>query len=199
MTDDRTESTTEGGQPADIPHLTVAEAARRAGVNERTIRRRLQPDENGRRALPNAHQVASGAWMIPESDLVEAGFELATESPAMSTTEPDNVHDSTGQDDDQGEPDDDRPLTWRERALVAEAQLALKDDVIRHAETSITALFGELEVTKHRLAAAERPALTATAAETVGTSAQVVPEASKPTPEPTAPHRRRWWQRGESS
>jgi hypothetical protein len=55
--------------------LTIAEAAARAGVSERTIRRRLHSQ-----SFPGAHRSgpqASAHWLIPTGDLTAAGFDLS--------------------------------------------------------------------------------------------------------------------------
>jgi hypothetical protein len=93
--------------------LTVAEAARRTGVNPKTIRRRL-PE-----GFPNAHQDASGQWWIPTSDLITANFRVAPAEPvrspeARSTLLPERGEGTLSADLAAAE----------QRAAVAEAQLS---------------------------------------------------------------------------
>jgi len=64
------------------PALTLTEAARAAGVDRRTLRRRLDAGE-----LPNAYRdrgrqgPGTGPWLIPVGDLLAAGFTLNAPSP----------------------------------------------------------------------------------------------------------------------
>jgi hypothetical protein len=124
------------------PDLTVAEAARLAKVNPRTIRRRLSQGS----VLPNAHRDASGQWLIPPDDLVAAGFDLADTDPSepdLSTPESTPVIDSPV-DSPQPAADSvsvapDAQYDWRTRAIVAEALMDEKDARLAEKDRTLAA------------------------------------------------------------
>lgn len=59
----------------DRPAWTLARAADECGVSRDTIKRRRASG-----AFPNAYQAERGAWMIPITDLLSAGFQPDTKS-----------------------------------------------------------------------------------------------------------------------
>jgi len=84
-------------RPHPRPELTVTEAAKAAGVDRRTIRRRLDADD-----FPNAHRdtgkqgPGSGPWLIPVEDLLAAGLKLHQPSgPDEPTTDTATAHAET--------------------------------------------------------------------------------------------------------
>jgi hypothetical protein len=148
------------------PLLTITEAAKAAGVDRRTIRRRLDAGD-----LPNASRGTgpqgpeTGAWTIPVDDLIAAGFTLhASRPPSSVPTSPARV--------DQSELDRLRNELAEERALrmVAEARADERERLV-HA-------------TEQRALNAEHALAMLTAGN----------ESSTTKPEPSAP-RRRWWNR----
>ena len=130
------------------PDLTVAEAARLAKVNPRTIRRRLTQGS----VLPNAHRDASGQWLIPPDDLVAAGFDLSdtdASEPNLSTPESTAVTDSPVDSAEQatglGERSTSDPDAWRRRAEVAEALVAEVRERLADKDATIAASAGTVE------------------------------------------------------
>jgi hypothetical protein len=112
--------------------LTVTQAARSAGVDRRTIRRRLDAGSFPRaHREPGSNGPGSGRWLIPAGDLVEAGLPLH----------------------DPAEPDADLTTARAEvealraelaetvrRAEVAEARAAERERVIAAQELALRAL-----------------------------------------------------------
>ena len=178
------------------PDLTVAEAAKLAKVNPRTIRRRLSQGS----VLPNAHRDASGQWLIPPADLVAAGFDLAVDDPSdpdLSTPESIPVIDSpvysAEQVADQGERAPTDPDAWRRRAEVAEALVAEKDARLAEKDRTLDAkddTIDALRVTVQALRALGTGAGTMALDATTGR-----PEPTAPVFIPEQPPRRRWWSR----
>jgi len=169
--------------------LTVAEAARLAKVNPRTIRRRLSQGS----VLPNAHRDASGQWLIPPDDLVAAGFTLADPSgPDLSTPESTPVIDSPV-DSPQPAGDSvsvapDTQYDWRTRAIVAEALMAEKDARIAEKDRTLAAKDDALDALR----------VTLQALRALGTGAGTMAvDVTTGRPGPSdQPPRRRWWSRG---
>lgn len=62
------------------PLLTLSEAASATGKHRNTIRNAL---DSG--AFPNAAKDASGAWRVPVTDLLAAGFHLHAPTPPQAT------------------------------------------------------------------------------------------------------------------
>lgn len=102
----------EGARPA----LTITEAARAAGVDRRTIRRRLDAGD-----LPNAYRdpPEEGAWQIPVTDLIAAALPLHRPLPAHQNDEAEE---------------------WCRRALVAEAVAEERERTIAALERALLAL-----------------------------------------------------------
>jgi excisionase family DNA binding protein len=122
---------TEG--PSTRPVLTITEAAQAAGVDRRTVRRRLDAGE-----LPNAWREDGdeGPWRIPVEDLMAAGLRLHAPTPP-----------SAPQDTARGSVPPPAPVRtpdelsqWRERALVAEAVAAERERTITGLELALRAL-----------------------------------------------------------
>jgi hypothetical protein len=122
--------------PESRPELTVTEAAKAAGVDRRTIRRRLDADD-----FPNAHRDTgkqgpeSGPWLIPVEDLLAAGLKLHQPTgPDEPTTDAANAHAQTEANLRAALSDAVR------RAEVAEAVAAERERVIQAQELALRAL-----------------------------------------------------------
>ncbi len=63
------------------PSLTISDAATAVGRHRNTVRKALDAGK-----LPNASKGSDGSWLIPVTDLVAAGFELAAPDDAVSMT-----------------------------------------------------------------------------------------------------------------
>ncbi len=164
------------------PALTITEAAEAAGVDRRTIRRRL---DNG--DLPHAWREdgGAGAWRIPVHDLLAAGLRLHAPTPA--TPPPGAPHDTArGQvtPPPAPAPDPDELAQWRERALVAEALAAERERTITGLELALRALGPGPPV--------------ANTTTTASAEAPTSPAGPAPTPAPSQPAtsaRSSWWRR----
>ncbi len=133
---DETPGGDDRGQIGPRPALTISEAAQAAGVDRRTVRRRLDsgPFEHAWR-----EDGGEGPWRIPVDDLIGAGLRLhAPATPAPSAP----------QDTAQGQvtppptpaPDPDELAEWRTRALVAESVCQERERTIAALELALRAL-----------------------------------------------------------
>jgi len=84
------------------PRLTVGEIAKRTGRSKRTVQRHLEAGK-----FPGAEMV-DGIWRIPLEEVLAAGL------PLDRVQNPEPVKPRAA--------DDSEPLTWKERALQAEAR-----------------------------------------------------------------------------
>jgi hypothetical protein len=66
-------------QPGHPPLLSLTAAARTAGVSRSTLRRRLSEG-----AFSGAQRDAQGAWLIPVTDLIQAGLSPAVTPPTST-------------------------------------------------------------------------------------------------------------------
>ncbi len=169
------------GEPISRPALTITEAAQAAGVDRRTIRRRL---DNGE--LPNAYREdGDGPWRLPVADLLAAGLRLHAPTPA---TPPPGAPQDTARGQVTAPPapvhTPDELAQWRERALVAEALAAERERTITGLELALRALGpGPPVADAGRTASAEAP---------------TSPASPAPTPAPSQPAtsaRSSWWRR----
>ena len=136
--------------------LTVRQAMQATGLSRRTIGRMLN---DGR--LVGAYK-SGQEWRIPQ-----AALDALNESTTTSTT-----------------PDiDDSELSWRERALVAEAKLEATERTVDMLQTTLTAMTATLEIANMQANDETAP--------TPQDSSQAVVHVMNA----DAVARRRWWQR----
>jgi hypothetical protein len=120
-------------EPADPerPALSITEAAKAAGVDRRTIRRRLDAD-----AFPNAYRdPTEGSWRLPVADLLAAGITLHAPTPP----------DAQAENEPAPPPDELAELRaavteWRRRAEVAEALANERAERVADLRTALLAL-----------------------------------------------------------
>jgi hypothetical protein len=117
------------------PELTVTEAAKAAGVDRRTIRRRLDAGD-----FPNARRddgkqgPDTGPWLLPVEDLLGAGLTL------HAPTEPDELTPADTPDPSEVEALRAEVVELRTRAQVAEAVAAERDRVIAAKDDDLRSL-----------------------------------------------------------
>jgi len=111
------------------PNLSIKEAAKAIDRSEKTVRRKTTDGTT----FPNAHRNERGAWVIPVSDLIAAGYKLnapATTYDDSETTQA-SRHTEAAEAIEDGHQDDDlvtkiealetEAAEYRRRAEVAEA------------------------------------------------------------------------------
>lgn len=82
-------STDNQGEQDHGPVWSASEAARRCGISRATMTRRLQAD-----AIPGATRDESGAWLVPLSGLLAAGFHPDRPAPPEEQQDQDTTADA---------------------------------------------------------------------------------------------------------
>ena len=119
------ESAPDGNRPA----LTISQASKAAGVDRRTIRRRLDAGN-----LPGAYRPEPGApWLLPVADLLAAGLRLHAPNDTGGDAHPAATPPPTPAQPSELE-------EWRRRAEVAEAIAEERAEVIAVLKTALAAL-----------------------------------------------------------
>lgn len=112
-------------QQMERPRLTVGEIAKRTGKSKRTVQRHLEAGN-----FPGAEMV-DGIWRIPLEEVLAAGLPLDR----VQNPEPEKPRAA----------DESEPLTWKEKALQAEARAEGLRAEIETLKESIKSLKESLE------------------------------------------------------